>query len=34
MALSIRDYITVKVVQATFHQGNIRYGAFTGIQCF
>ena len=27
MALSIRDYSVVRVVQATHHQGDVRYGA-------
>ena len=33
MALSIRDYTIIKVVQACHHQGDIRYGASQGIQC-
>ena len=40
MELSIRDYTIIKVVQATHHQGDIkygistgRYGISTGIQC-
>ena len=33
MALSIRDYTIIKVVQASHHQGDIRYGASRGIQC-
>ena len=32
-ALSTRDYIVLKVVQATHHQGDIRYVVFRGIQC-
>ena len=27
MTLSIRDYSVVRVVQATHHQGDVRYGA-------
>ena len=33
MALSIRDYTIIKVVQASHHQGDIRYGESRGIQC-
>ena len=33
MALSIRDYIIIKVVQVTHHQGDVRYGTSRGIQC-
>ena len=33
MALSVRDYTIIKVVQATHHQGDVRYGASRGIQC-
>ena len=33
MALSVRDYTIIKVVQATHHQGEVRYGASRGIQC-
>ena len=31
--LSIRGYTIIKVVQASHHQGDVRYGAFRGIQC-
>ena len=31
MALSMRDCTTIKVVQATHHQGDIRYGTSRGI---
>ena len=34
MALSIRDCTIIKVVQATHHQGDIRFGASRGIQCW
>ena len=33
MALRIRDYTILKVVQATHHQGDVRYCTFRGIQC-
>ena len=33
MALSIRDYIIIKVVQVTHDQGDVRYGTCRGIQC-
>ena len=33
MAVSIRDYTIIKVVQASHHQGDIRYGESRGIQC-
>ena len=33
MTLSIRDYTIIKVVQASYHQGDIGYGASRGIQC-
>ena len=33
MALSIRDYTIIKVVQATHHQCDVRYGGTRGIQC-
>ena len=33
MALGVRDYTIIKVVQATHHQGDVRYGASRGIQC-
>ena len=33
MALSIKDYTIIKVVQATHHQDDVRYGISTGIQC-
>ena len=33
MALSIRDYTIIKVVQATHNQGDVRYGINRGIQC-
>ena len=33
MALSIRDYTIIKVVQATHLQGDIRYGASRAVQC-
>ena len=32
MALSVRDYTIIKVVQATHHQGNVKYGISRGIQ--
>ena len=32
MALSARDYTIIKVVQATHHQGNVKYGTSRGIQ--
>ena len=33
MALNIRDYTIIKVVQSTHHQGDLRYGISRGIQC-
>ena len=33
MALSNRGHTTIKVVQATHHQGDVKYGASRGIQC-
>ena len=33
MSLSIRHYTLIKVIQATHHQGDVRYGASRGIQC-
>ena len=33
MALSIRNYTIIKVVQATHYQGDIRYSTFRGKQC-
>ena len=33
MVLSIRDYTIIKVVQATHHQGDVRYDSSRGIQC-
>ena len=33
MALNIRDYTIIKVVQATHHQGDLRYGTTRSIQC-
>ena len=33
MKLSIRDYTIVRVVQATHHQGDVRYGASRGTEC-
>ena len=33
MSLSIRDYTVIKVVQASHHQGDAKYGASMGIQC-
>ena len=33
MALSIRDYTIINVLQATHHQGNVRYGVSRGIEC-
>ena len=33
MALSIRDYTIIKVVQATHHQDDVRYSISRGIQC-
>ena len=33
IALSIMDYKIINVVQATHHQGDVRYGTFEGIQC-
>ena len=30
MALSIRDYTIIKVVQATHHQGDVIYGTSRG----
>lgn len=33
VTLSTRDYAMVKVVQATHHEGDVRYGVFRGIQC-
>ena len=32
MILSIRDYTIIKVVQATHHQGDVRYGSSWGIK--
>ena len=29
----MRDYTIIKVVQATHHQGDVRYGTSRGIQC-
>ena len=29
----MRDYTIIKVVQATHHQGDVRYGISTGMQC-
>ena len=34
MALGMRDCTIIKVVQATLHQGDIRYGTSRVIQCF
>ena len=31
--LSARDYIIIKVIQATHHQGAVKYGKSRGIQC-
>ena len=33
MALNILDYTTIKVVQATHHQGGVTYGTSKGMQC-
>ena len=33
MALSIWDYTIIKVVQATHHQGDVRFGTSRSIQC-
>ena len=33
MALGIRDYTIIKVVQATHHRGDVRYGTTRVIQC-
>ena len=33
MELSMRDYTMIKVVQATHHQGDVRYGTSGSIQC-
>ena len=33
MALILRDYTSIKVVQATYHQVNVIYGASYGIKC-
>ena len=33
MSLSIRHYTLIKVIQATHHQDDVRYGASRGIQC-
>ena len=33
MSLSIRHYTLIKVIEATHHQGDVRYGASRGIQC-
>ena len=33
MSLSIRDYTLIKVVQASHHQGDVRYGGSRVIQC-
>ena len=33
MALGIRDYTIIKVVQATHHQDDVRYDTFIGMQC-
>ena len=33
MVLTIRDYTIIKVVQATHHQGDVRYDSSRGIQC-
>ena len=31
MALNIRDYTTIKVVQAIFYQGDATYGTSSGV---
>ena len=33
MAVSIRDYTNIKVVHATLHQGDVRYGTSRRAQC-
>ena len=33
MAWSITDYTIIKIVQATHHQGDVRYGTSRGIHC-
>ena len=33
MARSIRDNTIIKVVESTHHQGDVRYGTSSGIQC-
>ena len=33
MALRVRNYTFIKVVQATHHQGDVRYGTSSGIHC-
>ena len=33
MALSIKDYTIIRVVQSTHHQGDVRYDSSTSIQC-
>ena len=33
MALSIWDFTIIKVVQATHHRGDVRYGSSRGAQC-
>ena len=33
MTLRIRNYTIIKVVQATHHQSDVRYGIYRGIKC-
>ena len=33
MALTTKDYTIIKVVQATHHQVDVRYGTCRGIHC-
>ena len=33
MALRVRNYTIIKVVQVTHHKGDVRYGTYSGIQC-
>ena len=33
MALNIKNYTIIKVVQATHHHVDVRYGASNGLQC-
>ena len=33
MSLNISDYTIIKLIQATFYQGNVRYDPSRGLQC-